>query len=63
MHSEKNKSVVRDLVLCVTTQTSSSWREGVRELHSNMSLLMLQSTATCTKPRDFEEEKGTTCLS
>lgn len=28
---EKNKSVVCDRVLFITTQTSSSWSEGVRE--------------------------------
>lgn len=43
MHFERNKSVVCDLVLFITTQTSGSWREGVRELNSKISLLMLQS--------------------
>lgn len=40
----KNKSVVCGRVLLVTTQTSSSWREGIRELGSQMSLLRLRST-------------------
>lgn len=63
MHFEKNKSVVCERFLFVTTQTSSSWREGVRELNSKMSLLMLQS-------RDFLHQapwpwrgEGNICLS
>lgn len=43
MHFEKNKSVVCGRVLFITTQTSSSWREGIRKLNCKVFLLRLQS--------------------
>lgn len=60
MHFEKNKSVICNWVLFIATQTSSSSREGIRELNSKISLLRLQSIDLLHQTPWHSKEMGNT---
>lgn len=63
MHFEKKKSVVCERILFITTQKSSSWREGVRKPNSKISLLMFQSRDLLHQAPCPWRGEGNICLS